>query len=138
MSTRSLSFDFDLPNLIKAAPIPLVVVAVWSLLLALGLSLGVLTSIVTLLIWIFCGAWYAHTALQSGSRSAVLNLALNGALLGAAASVVDDLVWWIGRNLHVGGGVTLDLIGLLTGLIYVGIIAGLAAVAWYAYQTEKR
>jgi hypothetical protein len=138
MSNRSLSFDFDLPNLIKAAPIPLVVVAVWSLLRALGLSLGVLTSIVTLLIWIFCGAWYARTVLQAGSRPALLSLALNGAVLGAAASVVDDLVWWLGRNLRVGGGVTLDLIGLLTSLIYVGIIVGLATVAWYAYQTEKR
>jgi hypothetical protein len=137
MSNRSLSFDFDLPNLIKAAPIPLVVVAVWSLLRALGLSLGVLTSIVTLLIWIFCGAWYARTVLQAGSQPGTINLALNGAILGAAASVVADLVWWIGRNLRVGG-VTLDLIGLLTSLVYVGIIVGLATVAWYAYQTEKR
>jgi hypothetical protein len=137
MSNRSLSFSFDLPNLIKAAPIPLVVVAAWSLLRALGLSVGVLTSIVTLLIWLFCGAWYARTVLQTGSQPGILNLALNGALLGVAASVVDDLVWWIGRNLRVGG-ITLDLIGMLTGLIYVGIIVGLATVAWYAYQTEKR
>src|SRR5512137_1801802 len=120
MSNRSLSLNFDLPNLIKAAPIPLVVVAAWSLLLALGLSLGVLTSIVTLLIWLFCGVWYARTVLQAGGRPGAINLALNGAILGAVASVVDDLLWWIGRNLRVGG-VTLDLIGVLTGLIYVGI-----------------
>jgi hypothetical protein len=137
MSNRPLSFNFDLPNLIKAAPIPLIVVAVYSLLMALGLSLGVLTGIVTLLVLIFCGAWYARTVLQGGSQPGVINLALNGALLGAAASVVSDLVAWIGHNLR-SGGVTLDLIRVLTGLVYVGIIAGVAAVAWYAYQTEKR
>jgi hypothetical protein len=137
MSSRPLSFNFDLPNLIKAAPVPLIVVAVWSLLRALGLNLGVLTSIVTLLIWLFCGAWYAHAVLQAGNQPGAINLALNGAILGAVASVVDDLVWWIGRNLRVGG-VTLDVIGMLTGLVYVGIIVGVAAVAWYAFQTEKR
>ena len=137
MSGRPLSFNFDLSNLIKAAPIPLIVVAVWALLRALGLSLGVLTSIVTLLIWLFCGAWYARAVLQAGSQPGAINLALNGAILGAVASVVEDLVWWIGRNLRVGG-VTLDVIGVLTSLVYVGIIVGVAAVAWYAYQTEKR
>ena len=137
MSNRPLSFNFDLPNLIKAAPIPLIVVAVWSLLVALGLNLGVLTGIVTLLVYIFCGAWYARTVLQTGSQPGIFNLALNGAILGAVAAVVDDLVSWIGRNLRFGG-ITLDLIGVLTGLIYVAIIVGMAAVAWYAYQTEKR
>jgi hypothetical protein len=137
MSNLSLSFTFDPPGLLKAAPLPLIVVAVWSLLLALGLSPGVLTSIVTLIIWIFCGVWYARTVLQVGSRPGILNLALNGAILGAAASVTDDLVWWISRNLRVGG-VTLDVPGVLTSVIYVGIIVGLATVAWYAYQTENR
>ena len=60
MSYRSLSFHFDQPNLIKAAPVPLIALAAWGLLLALGFNLGVLTSIATLLLWIFCGAWYAY------------------------------------------------------------------------------
>ncbi len=136
MSTRSLSFNFDMPSLMKAAPIPLIAVAAWSLLRALGLSLGVLTSIATLLIWLFCGAWYARAVLQAGANPGLVNIVLNGAILGAAASVVDDLVWWIGRNLRVGG-VALDLIDVLIGLLYVGIIVGVAAVAWYAYRTEK-
>ena len=137
MSLSSLSFSFDKPNLLKAAPIPLIVVVVWSLLVALGLNLGVLTGIVTLLVWIFCGAWYVRTVLQSGSQPGVFNLALNGALLGIVVSVVDDLVSWIGRNLRFGG-VTLDLISMLIGLIYVALIVGMATVTWYAYQTEKR
>jgi hypothetical protein len=137
MPYRSLSFQLDRSNLIKAAPVPLIVVGGWSLLQTLGLNLGVFTGIVTLLVWIFCGAWYARTVLQAGNQPGVLNLALNGALLGAVASVVDDVVSWIGRNLRFGG-VTLDLISVLIGLVYVGIIVGLATVAWYAYQTEKR
>jgi hypothetical protein len=137
MSNRPLSFNFDLPNLLKAAPVALIVVAVYSLLMALGLSLGVLTGITTLLILIFCGAWYARTVLQAGSQPGVINLALNGAILGAVASVVSDLVAWLARNLRFGG-LTLDLIRVLTGLVYVGIIAGIGAVAWYAYKTEKR
>jgi hypothetical protein len=137
MSLSSLSFSFDKPNLLKAAPIPLIVVAVWSLLVALGLNLGVLTGIVSLLVWVFCGAWYARTVVQAGGQPGIFNLAFNGALLGAAVSIVDDLVSWIGRNLRFGG-VTLDLISILTGLIYVAIIVGMATVTWYAYQTEKR
>jgi hypothetical protein len=137
MSFSSLSFSFDKPNLLKTAPIPLIVVAVWSLLVAVGLNLGVLAGIVTLFVWIFCGAWYARTVLQAGSRPGIFNLAVNGALLGAAVSIVMEVVSWIVRNLRFGG-VTLDLISVLIGLIYVAIIVGLATVAWYAYQTEKR
>jgi len=138
MQSRSMQFNFDTVNLLKAGPVPLVVAVVLAVLLRLvGISLGFLSGILFTLFWAFCGAWYARAAMQSGARLFVTDLALNGTILGLVASVVYSLVYWIAAALR-SSGYTLDVVGLLFGAVADGIIAALGAVAWHAYTMEKR
>lgn len=137
MQSQTRGLNVEMQHLIKAAPVPLIVVAILSVLGVLGVRLGVFSGVVYLLAWTFCGVWYARTILQAGTRPMTIDLALNGALIGAAASLIDDAIGWIGSALR-SNGYALDVVSWLMSMIYVGIIAALGAVAWYAYQTENR
>jgi len=75
--------------------------------------------------------------MTSGARLFVIDLALNGAILGTAASIVYSIVAWIAAALRANS-YTLDVVGMLFGAIADGIVAALGAVAWHAYATEKR
>lgn len=134
---NSRAIKLDIPLLTKALPIPLIAAAVLAVLDMLSVSFGIFTSLIYLALWIFCGAWYTQLALKAGNRPGVINLAVNGALVGAAASFVYQVLIWLERVLRVGGQ-TVDVAGLLVTLLYVAIIAGLGAVAWFAFQTDKR
>ena len=135
MSSRAIALD--VPTLAKALPIPLIVAAVLAVLDMLNVSFGIFTSLIYLALWIFCGAWYTQLVLKTGRRPGVINLVVNGALVGAAASFVYQVLLWLERVLRVGGQ-SVDLAGLVITMLYVAIIAGLAAVAWFAFQTDKR
>src|SRR5512143_394483 len=134
---NSRAIKLDVPILIKALPIPLIAAAVLAVLDMLNVSFGIFTSLIYLAFWIFCGAWYTQLVLKTGRRPGVINLAVNGALVGAAASFVYQVLIWLERVLRVGGQ-SVDLAGLVITMLYVAIIAGLAAVAWFAFQTDKR
>ncbi len=134
---NSRAIKLDVPILTKTLPIPLIAAAVLAVLGVLQISFGALSSLVYLALWLFCGAWYAQSVLRAGARPSVINLAVNGALVGAAAAVVNEVLAWLGRALRFGGE-TADLGGLLIEMIFVSIIAGIAAVAWFAFQTDKR
>ncbi len=135
MSSRAVTLD--VPTLTKALPIPLIVAAVLAVLDMLNVSFGIFTSVIYLALWIFCGAWYTQLVLKTGRRPGVISLAVNGALVGAAASFVYQVLLWLERVLRVGGQ-SVDLAGLVITMLYVAVIAGLAAVAWFAFQTDKR
>ncbi|CAG0927128.1 hypothetical protein TFLX_00370 [Thermoflexales bacterium] len=134
---NSRAIKLDIPLLTKALPIPLIAAAVLAVLDMLSVSFGIFTSLIYLALWIFCGVWYTQLVLKAGNRPGVINLAVNGALVGAAASFVYQVLIWLERVLRVGGQ-TVDVAGLLVTLLYVAIIAGLGAVAWFAFQTDKR
>ncbi|HSD82400.1 MAG TPA: hypothetical protein VLG46_00985 [Anaerolineae bacterium] len=134
---NSRAIKLDIPILTKALPIPLIAAAVLAVLDMLSVSFGIFTSLIYLALWIFCGAWYTQLVLKAGNRPGVINLAVNGALVGAAASFVYQVLIWLERVLRVGGQ-TVDVAGLLVTMLYMAIIAGLGAVAWFAFQTDKR
>ena len=134
---NSRAIKLDVPILTKALPIPLIAAAVLAVLGMLNVSFGIFTSLIYLALWIFCGAWYTQLVLKTVNRPSVINLAANGALVGAAVSFVYQVLTWLERVLRIGGQ-SVDLAGLLMEMISVGIIAGLGAVAWFAFQTDKR
>lgn len=134
---NSRAIKLDVPILTKALPIPLLAAAVLAVLDMLSVSFGIFTSLIYLALWVFCGAWYTQLVLKTGNRPGVINLVVNGALIGAAASFVYQVLSWLERVLRVGGQ-TVDVAGLLVTMLYVAIIAGLGAVAWFAFQTDKR
>ncbi len=135
MSSRAIKLDIS--TLTKALPIPLIMAAGRAVLNMVNVSFGIFSSLIYLALWIFCGAWYTQLVLRAGQRPGVINLAVNGALVGAAAALVYQVLTWLERVLRIGGQ-SIDLAGLLMELISVGIIACLGAVAWFAFQTDKR
>lgn len=137
MQSQTRGLNINMPNLIKAAPVPLIATVVMGLLSLLSIRLGVLSGIIFTLLWAFCGAWYAREILRSGERTLAIDLALNGAVLGIAAAIIYSIIVWLAAALR-SNGYTLDVVSLLMGALADGIIAALGAIAWYAYQTEKR
>ena len=92
MPEEKTEFKIDKTNLIKAGTIPIVAAAIGGALWLLGLLGGIMG----ILFWVvaaFAGSWYVNLVLKSGVKPSILEVAINGAILGAVVGlrVVEEI-----------------------------------------------
>jgi hypothetical protein len=125
----------DMENLKKLAPLCLGIGAGLGVLWSVGIYLGGLWNILLLAAWAVSGGLYANTILKSGSGAEYVNLAVNGAILAAISEVVFDILSGVIYSMQVGEVASLFSVSTFLEAIIIGAIA---AVAWYAYQTNNK
>jgi hypothetical protein len=128
----------DKTNLIKAGTIPVIAAAIGGALWLLGL-LGGLMGILFWVVAAFAGYWYVNLVLKSGAKPSILEVAVNGAILGAVVGLVYAVVTWIAISIRYPG---LSFIGYHWGIgavlrnLLEGAIGGaIGAAGWYAYKS---
>jgi hypothetical protein len=138
MTEGQTQFKVDKTNLIKAGTIPVIAAAIGGALWLLGF-LGGLLGILFWAIAAFAGYWYANLILKSGTKPSILEVAINGAILGAVVGLVYAVVCWIAISIRYPG-----LAGLAYGwgigaiirtLLEGGIGGAIGAAGWYAYKS---
>ncbi len=134
----SYQFKLDKTNLIKAGKIPVIAAAVGGALWLLGFLGGILG----FLFWVvaaLAGYWYANVVLKSGTKPALIDIAINGAILGAVAGLVYAVVSWIGIGIRYPGLVAIAYnwgIGAVIRSLLEGAIGGaIGAAVWFAYKS---
>src|SRR5665647_230700 len=88
MTEGQTQFKVDKTNLMKAGRIPVLAAAIGGALWLLGF-LGGLMGILFWAIAAFAGYWYVNLVLKSGAKPSVLEVAINGAILGAVVGPVS-------------------------------------------------
>lgn len=128
----------DKTNLIKAGKIPVIAAAIGGALWLLG-ALGGLMGILFWVIAAFAGYWYVDQVLKSGAKPPLLDVIVNGAILGAVVGLVYSIVTWIAISIRFSGIVGLAYswgFGSLLRVALESAIGGaIGAAAWYAYKT---
>lgn len=128
----------DKTNLIKAGTIPVIAAAIGGLLWLLGL-LGGLLGVIFWAVAVFAGYWYVNLVLKSGAKPSVLEVAINGAILGAAVGLVYGVATWIAISIRFQGLVGFAYnwgIGSVISQLFQGAIGGaIGAAVWYAYKS---
>lgn len=134
----SYQFKLDKTNLIKAARIPLLVAAIGGALWLLG-GLGGLLGVVFWIVAAYAGYWYANLLLRSGAKPALVDVAINGAILGAAVGIVYAVVSWIAISIRYPGlgaiAYNWGAGAVVRSLIYGGIGGAVGAAGWFAYKS---
>jgi hypothetical protein len=138
MSEGPSQIKIDKTNLVKAGLIPVIVAAIggafW-LVSARGGFLGLIFWVIA----IFAGYWYADQVLKSGAKPSILEVIVNGAILGAVIGLVYALVTWIVISIRYPGFAGLAFrwgFGSILRVILEGAIGGaVGAAAWYAYKS---
>jgi hypothetical protein len=136
MQSGQFQLKIDKANLIKAGMIPVIAAAVAGLLWVLGL-LGALLSIVFVVISAFAGYWYVNLIMKSGARPTLVDVAINGAILGAATALVYTIAAGIGISIWLGGFYVLGgpYHSIIGDTIQGAIGGAIGAAGWYAYKT---
>jgi hypothetical protein len=138
MSEGQMRVKIDKTNLIKAGAVPIIAAAVGGALWLIA-SLRGIPGIVPWALAAFAGFWYADRTLRSGAKPAILDVAVNGAILGAAAGLVYSIVSWIAISIHYRGLGSLMFrwdIGAMLGILLEGAIGGgIAAAIWHAVKS---
>jgi hypothetical protein len=138
MPEEQTQFKIDKTNLMKAGKIPVIAAAIGGALWLLGFMGGILG----ILFWAvaaFAGYWYVNLVLKSGAKPSILEVAINGALLGAVVGLVYAVVTWIAISIRFPGiaGIAYrwGLGGILRTLVEGGIGGAIGAAGWYAYKS---
>jgi hypothetical protein len=142
MAEEKTEFKVDKTNLIKAGTIPVIAAAIGGALWLLGF-LGGLMGILFWVVAAFAGYWYVNLVLKSGAKPSILEVAINGAILGAVVGLVYAVVTWIAISIRypglAGGLVRYSYswgLGSIVRMFLQGAIGGaIGAVAWYAYKS---
>ena len=128
----------DKTNLIKAGVVPVIAAAAGG---ALWLVAS-LRGIPGILIWAlaaFAGFWYADKSLRSGAKPAILEVAVNGAILGAVVGLVYAIVSWIAISIRFSGlGAMMfrwDIGAVLRLLLEGAVGGGIGAIVWHAFKS---
>jgi hypothetical protein len=138
MTDGQAPIKIDKTNLLKAGRIPVIAAALGGALWLLGI-LGGLLGILFWAIAAFAGYWYVGQVLKSGAKPQIVEIIINGAILGAVVGLVYAVVTWIAIGIRFPG-----LVGLAYGwgfgsvlrvIIEGGIGGAIGAAAWYAYKT---
>lgn len=128
----------DKTNLIKAGKIPVIAAAIGGALWLLG-GLGGLLSILFWVVAAFAGYWYVDQVLKSGAKPTLVEVIVNGAILGAAVGLVYSVVTWIAFSIRFPGiaGIAYRWgFGPTVRFILWGAIGGaIGAAGWFAYKT---
>jgi hypothetical protein len=138
MTEGQTEFKVDKTNLIKAGRIPVIAAAIGGALWLLGF-LGGLMGILFWVVAAFAGYWYVNLVLKSGAKPTILEVAMNGAILGAVVGLVYAVVTWIAISIRYPGFVGLAYrwgVGSLIRTLFEGGIGGaIGAAGWYAYKS---
>ncbi len=136
MQSGQPQFKIDTQNLIKAGTIPVIAAAVAGLLWIFGL-LGALLSIIFVVISAFAGYWYVNLILKSGAKPTIIDVAINGAILGAVTALVYTIAAGIGISIWLGGFYVFGgPYHSLLGDVVQGAIGGaVGAAGWFAYKS---
>jgi hypothetical protein len=138
MPEGQIGVKVDKTSLINAGAVPVIVAAVGGALWLVA-SLRGIPGIVPWALAAFAGFWYADRSSRSGAKPAVLEVAINGAILGAAVGLVYSIVSWIAISIRFRGMGRLmfgwDIGGILKILLEGAIGGGIAAALWYAVKS---
>jgi len=138
MPEEKAQFQIDKTNLIKAGRIPVIAAAIGGALWLLGF-LGGLMGILFWVVAAFAGYWYVNLVLKSGAKPTILEVAMNGAILGAVVGLVYAVVTWIAISIRYPGFVGLayrwGVGSLIRTLLEGGIGGAIGAAGWYAYKS---
>jgi len=140
MTEGQSQIKIDKTNLIKAGKIPVIAAAIGGALWLLGI-LGGLMGILVWAIAIFAGYWYVNLALKAETKPTMIEVAVNGAILGAVVNLVYAVVTWIAISIRYSG-IAAGLVsytwgfGSIIRIVLEGAIGGaIGAAGWYAYKT---
>lgn len=138
MTEGQTQIKIDKTNLIKAGRIPVIAAAIGGALWLLG-ALGGLLGVLFWVVAAFAGYWYVDLVLKSGTKPPLLDILVNGAILGAVVGLVYAVVTWIAISIRYPGFAGLAYrwgFGSLLRVIVEGGIGGaIGAAGWYAYKT---
>lgn len=129
------NLKLDIENLKKLAPITLAIGVGLGVLISIGVYFGGLWSLILIAAWAFCGGLYSNTLLKAGTSSEFLNLALNGAILAAIAELAYDILSGILISIET---FSISSFFSLTLFLEAVIVGALGAIAWHAYQANKK
>lgn len=138
MAEGQTQVKVDTTNLIKAGTIPVIAAAIGGALWLLG-YLGGLMGVLFWVVAAFAGYWYVSLVLKSGAKPSILEIALNGAILGAVVGLVYALVTWITISIRFPGiaGIAYrwGFGSVVRGALEGAIGGAIVAAGWYAYKT---
>jgi len=138
MAEGQTQIQVDKTNLLKAGKIPVIAAAVGGALWLLG-ALGGLLGILFWAIAIFAGYWYVDQVLKSGAKPTIVDVIVNGAVLGAVVGLVYAVTTWIAISIRFPGFAGLAFrwgFGSIIRVILEGGIGGaIGAAGWFAYKT---
>ena len=128
----------DKTNLLKAGKIPVIAAAIGGALWLLG-AMGGLLGILFLAIAAFAGYWYVDQVLKSGAKPTLLDVIVNGAILGAVVGLVFSVVTWIAISVRFSGIAGLayrwGFGSIIRIMLESGIAGAVGAAGWFAYKT---
>lgn len=138
MTEEQTQFKVDKTNLMKAGRIPVIAAAIGGALWLLGFLGGILG----ILFWViaaFAGYWYVDLVLKSGAKPSILEVAINGAILGAVVGLVYSVVSWIAITIRFPGiagiGYHWGFGSIIRTLVECAIVGAIGAAGWYAYKS---
>jgi hypothetical protein len=138
MSEGQTQVQVDKTNLLKAGGIPVILAAIGGALWLLG-ALGGLVGILFWAVAIFAGYWFVNQVLKSGAKPTILDVIVNGAILGAAVGLVYSVVGWIALSIRFSGFAGLAFrwgFGSIVRVVLESALAGaIGAAGWFAYKT---
>jgi len=138
MPDGQMQFKIDKSNLVKAGMIPVIAAAIGGAAWLLGF-LGGLLGILFWVIAAFAGYWYVNLVLKSGAKPSILEVAINGAILGAVVGLVYAVVSWIAIGIRFPGllglGYNWGFGAVIRNFVQGGIGGAIGAAGWYAYKS---
>ena len=138
MPEGQTQIKIDKTNLLKAGKVPVIAAAIGGALWLLG-SLGGLLGILFWAIAAFAGYWYVDQVLRSGGKPPLLDVIVNGAILGAVVGLVYAVVTWIAISVRFSGFVGLayrwGFGSIIRIMLESGIGGAVGAAGWFAYKT---
>jgi hypothetical protein len=137
MTEEKVQIKVDKTNLLKAGKIPVIAAAIGGALWLLG-ALGGLMGVLFWIIAAFAGYWYVNQVVRSEAKPPILEIAVNGAILGAVVGLVYAVITWIAISIRFHGLLGLAYSwgagALIRVVLEAGISGGVVAAAWYAYK----
>lgn len=140
MAEEQAPIKIDKTNLIKAGRIPVIAAAIGGALWLLGF-LGGLMGVLFWVVAAFAGYWYVGLALKAETKPSIIEVVVNGAILGAVVGLVYAVVSWIAISIRYSG-IAAGLVSyswgfgsLLRVIVEGGIGGAIGAAAWFAYKT---
>jgi hypothetical protein len=138
MPDGQTQFKIDKSNLMKAGMIPVIAAAIGGAAWLLGF-LGGLLGILFWVVAAFAGYWYVNLVLKSGAKPSILEVAINGAILGAVVGLVYAVVSWIAIGIRFPGllglGYNWGFGAVIRNFVQGGIGGAIGAAGWYAYKS---